>query len=291
MTTTALTLSHQNWLTPSTDIDQYIAKVRQIPALDADEERRLAIALQETNDINAAQTLIVHHLKFVVHIARGFTGYGLPLGDLIQEGNIGLMKAVKRFEPQRGVRLVSFAVHWIKSEIHEYVIRNWRMVKIATTKAQRKLFFNLRSMKKSIGWLNEEEARVIADELNVSTKDVFEMESRIHGQDIAFELGDDDEDNDHFSPSQWLADSSVDPAESAENAEQNAEHDNLMQRKLARGLQSLDDRSRAIVQARWLNEDNKATLQTLADEYKVSAERIRQIEQQAMHQLRSHIEA
>ena len=287
MTTTALTLSHQNWLTPSTDIDQYIAKVRQIPALDADEERRLAISLQETNDINAAQTLIVHHLKFVVHIARGFTGYGLPLGDLIQEGNIGLMKAVKRFEPQRGVRLVSFAVHWIKSEIHEYVIRNWRMVKIATTKAQRKLFFNLRSMKKSIGWLNEEEARVIADELNVSTKDVFEMESRIHGQDIAFELGDDDEDNDHFSPSQWLADSSVDPAESAENAE----HDNLMQRKLARGLQSLDDRSRAIVQARWLNEDNKATLQTLADEYKVSAERIRQIEQQAMHQLRSHIEA
>ena len=287
MTTTALTLSHQNWLTPSTDIDQYIAKVRQIPALDADEERRLAIALQETNDINAAQTLIVHHLKFVVHIARGFTGYGLPLGDLIQEGNVGLMKAVKRFEPQRGVRLVSFAVHWIKSEIHEYIIRNWRMVKIATTKAQRKLFFNLRSMKKSIGWLNEEEARVIADELNVSTKDVFEMESRIHGQDIAFELGDDDEDNDHFSPSQWLADSSVDPAESAENAE----HDNLMQRKLARGLQSLDDRSRAIVQARWLNEDNKATLQTLADEYKVSAERIRQIEQQAMHQLRLHIEA
>ncbi|WP_298641719.1 RNA polymerase sigma factor RpoH [uncultured Cardiobacterium sp.] len=287
MTTTALTLSHQNWLTPSTDIDQYIAKVRQIPALDADEERRLAIALQETNDINAAQTLIVHHLKFVVHIARGFTGYGLPLGDLIQEGNIGLMKAVKRFEPQRGVRLVSFAVHWIKSEIHEYVIRNWRMVKIATTKAQRKLFFNLRSMKKNIGWLNEEEARVIADELNVSTKDVFEMESRIHGQDIAFELGDDDEDNDHFSPSQWLADSSVDPAESAENAE----HDNLMQRKLAKGLQALDARSRAIVQARWLNEDNKATLQTLADQYNVSAERIRQIEQQAMHQLRSHIEA
>ena len=287
MTATALTLSHQNWLTPSTDIDQYIAKVRQIPALDADEERRLAIALQETNDIDAAQTLIVHHLKFVVHIARGFIGYGLPLGDLIQEGNIGLMKAVKRFEPQRGVRLVSFAVHWIKSEIHEYVIRNWRMVKIATTKAQRKLFFNLRSMKKNIGWLNEEEARIIADELNVSTKDVFEMESRIHGQDIAFELGDDDEDNDHFSPSQWLADSSVDPAESAENAE----YDNLMQRKLTKGLQLLDDRSRAIVQARWLNEDNKATLQTLADEYNVSAERIRQIELQAMNQLRSHIEA
>jgi alternative sigma factor rpoH len=229
----------------------------------------------------------VHHLKFVVHIARGFTGYGLPLGDLIQEGNVGLMKAVKRFEPQRGVRLVSFAVHWIKSEIHEYIIRNWRMVKIATTKAQRKLFFNLRSMKKSLNWLNESEAKVIADELNVSTKDVFEMESRIHGQDIAFELGDDDEDNDHFSPSQWLADDSIDPAEHTEHAE----HENLMQRKLAKGLQALDPRSRAIVQARWLNEDNKATLQTLASEYNVSAERIRQIEQQAMHQLRAHIEA
>ena len=287
MTTNALIATHKNWLTPSTDIDQYIAKVRQIPALDAEEERKLAIALQETNDINAAQTLIVHHLKFVVHIARGFTGYGLPLGDLIQEGNVGLMKAVKRFEPQRGVRLVSFAVHWIKSEIHEYIIRNWRMVKIATTKAQRKLFFNLRSMKKSLNWLNEAEAKVIADELNVGTKDVFEMESRIHGQDIAFELNDDDEDNDHFSPSQWLADDSIDPAEHTEHAE----HENLMQRKLAKGLQALDPRSRAIVQARWLNEDNKATLQTLASEYNVSAERIRQIEQQAMHQLRAHIEA
>ena len=185
------------------------------------------------------------------------------------------------------MRLVSFAVHWIKSEIHEYIIRNWRMVKIATTKAQRKLFFNLRSMKKSLNWLNESEAKVIADELNVSTKDVFEMESRIHGQDIAFELNDDDEDNDHFSPSQWLADDSIDPAEHTEHAE----HENLMQRKLAKGLQALDPRSRAIVQARWLNEDNKATLQTLASEYNVSAERIRQIEQQAMHQLRAHIEA
>ncbi|MDO4643583.1 MAG: RNA polymerase sigma factor RpoH [Cardiobacteriaceae bacterium] len=286
MTTQALALNHKNWLTPNTDIDQYIAKVRQIPPLDAESERKLAIALQETNDINAAQTLIIHHLKFVVHIARGFIGYGLPLDDLIQEGNIGLMKAVKRFEPQRGVRLVSFAVHWIKSEIHEYVIRNWRMVKIATTKAQRKLFFNLRSMKKSIGWLNEEEARVIADELNVTTKDVFEMESRIHGQDIAFELGDNDDENDHFSPAQWLADSSIDPAESVAHTE----HEDLMQNKLAEGLQTLDPRSRAIVEARWLNEGDKATLQTLASEYNVSAERIRQIEQQAMIQLRKHIE-
>lgn len=284
----ALTLPQSQWLTPNINIDQYIAKVRQIPALDAEEEQRLALALQKNNDIQAAQTLIVHHLKFVVYIARGFTGYGLPLGDLIQEGNVGLMKAVKRFEPQRGVRLVSFAVHWIKSEIHEYVIRNWRMVKIATTKAQRKLFFNLRSMKKNIGWLNEEEAQAIAAELSVSTKDVYEMESRIHGQDIAFDLNDNEEaENDVFSPAMWLTDDSVDPAESAEQIE----YEDLMQSKLSKGLQTLDPRSRAIVQARWLNEDNKTTLQALADEYKVSAERIRQIEQQAMLQLREHIES
>lgn len=284
----ALTLPQSQWLTPNINIDQYIAKVRQIPALDAEEEQRLALALQKNNDIQAAQTLIVHHLKFVVYIARGFTGYGLPLGDLIQEGNVGLMKAVKRFEPQRGVRLVSFAVHWIKSEIHEYVIRNWRMVKIATTKAQRKLFFNLRSMKKNIGWLNEEEAQAIAAELSVSTKDVYEMESRIHGQDIAFDLNDnEDAENDVFSPAMWLTDDSVDPAESAEQIE----YEDLMQSKLSKGLQTLDPRSRAIVQARWLNEDNKTTLQALADEYKVSAERIRQIEQQAMLQLREHIES
>lgn len=284
----ALTLTQSQWLTPNTDIDQYIAKVRQIPALDAEEEQKLALALQANNDIEAAQKLIVHHLKFVVYIARGFTGYGLPLGDLIQEGNVGLMKAVKRFEPQRGVRLVSFAVHWIKSEIHEYVIRNWRMVKIATTKAQRKLFFNLRSMKKNIGWLNEEEARAIAAELSVSTKDVYEMESRLHGQDIAFDLNDsEDAENDIFSPAMWLTDDSIDPAETAEQVE----YEDIMQSKLSKGLQTLDPRSRAIVQARWLNEDNKTTLQALADEYKVSAERIRQIEQQAMLQLREQLEA
>lgn len=273
------------WLTPSTDIDQYIAKVRQIPVLDADEERRLAEDLQQNHSLESAQALIVHHLKFVVHIARGFSGYGLPLGDLIQEGNIGLMKAVKRFEPQRGVRLVSFAVHWIKSEIHEYVIRNWRMVKIATTKAQRKLFFNLRSMKKSMTWLNEEEAKTIAKELNVSTKDVYEMESRLQGQDIAFDPTDNTEDDDIFSPSAWLADDSIDPAEYTELAEQ----DDLRHRQLAIGLEKLDPRSREIVQSRWLEEDNKATLQSLADKYQVSAERIRQIEQQALAQLKTNM--
>lgn len=278
-------LSQAQWLTPSTDIDRYIAKVRQIPILEADEERRLAEDLQQHNSLEAAQTLIVHHLKFVVHIARSFSGYGLPLGDLIQEGNIGLMKAVKRFEPQRGVRLVSFAVHWIKSEIHEYVIKNWRMVKIATTKAQRKLFFNLRSMKKSVNWLNEDEAKAIADELNVSTKDVYEMESRLQGQDIAFDPMESSDDDDAFSPSAWLTDDSIDPAEYTELAEQ----DSLMHSQLAVGLEKLDPRSREIVQTRWLDEDSKATLQSLADKYQVSAERIRQIEQQALAQLKSGI--
>lgn len=285
MTSKALALSQPQWLTPSSDIDQYIAKVRQIPMLDAEEERKLAEDLQQNNSLEAAQALIVHHLKFVVHIARGFSGYGLPLGDLIQEGNVGLMKAVKRFEPQRGVRLVSFAVHWIKSEIHEYVIRNWRMVKIATTKAQRKLFFNLRSLKKSMNWLNDEEAQAIADELNVSTKDVYEMESRIQGQDIAFDPTDDNDDDDAFSPSAWLTDDSIDPAEYTESAEQ----ENRLQAQLTAGLEKLDTRSREIVEARWLNDDKKETLQSLADKYQVSAERIRQIEQQAMAQLKTGI--
>lgn len=293
---TASTISMQNntlpipapayWLTPSSDIDHYIAKVRQIPVLEAEQERELAEQLQKHQSLEAAQTLIVHHLKFVVHIARGFLGYGLPLGDLIQEGNIGLMKAVKRFEPQRGVRLISFAVHWIKSEIHEYVIRNWRMVKIATTKAQRKLFFNLRSMKKSTTWLNESEAQAIADELDVSIKDVYEMESRLQGQDIAFDPLDSDEE-DEFAPSAWLVDETIDPALSTEHDEQ----EQLLHRRLQIGLNKLDARSREIVETRWLNEDSKTTLQNLADKYQVSAERIRQIEQQALAELKSSIVA
>lgn len=269
------------WLIPSTDIDQYIARVRQIPVLDASEEQRLARELQSENRIEAAQTLIMHHLKFVVHIARGFSGYGLPLADLIQEGNIGLMKAVKRFEPDHGVRLVSFAVHWIKSEIHEYVIRNWRMVKIATTKAQRKLFFNLRSMKKGLTWLSQDEADKIASELNVSSKDVFEMESRLQGQDVAYEPSDDDEEN-PFSPSAWLSDDRPDPAEENEHAESAA----LLTHQLGDALNQLDARSRDIVESRWLCEGKKTTLQVLAKRYDVSAERIRQIEHQAMQTLK-----
>lgn len=293
MTATAISMQNSQlpvaapsfWLTPSSDIDLYIAKVRQIPVLEAEQERELAEQLQKHQSLEAAQVLIVHHLKFVVHIARGFLGYGLPLGDLIQEGNIGLMKAVKRFEPQRGVRLISFAVHWIKSEIHEYVIRNFRMMKIATTKAQRKLFFNLRSMKKSTNWLNENEAQAIADELDVSIKDVYEMESRLQGQDIAFDPLDSDEE-DSFAPSAWLVDENIDPARSTEREEQT----HLMHRRLHLGLNKLDARSREIVETRWLNED-KATLQSLADKYQVSAERIRQIEQQALTELKTSISA
>ncbi|MDO4434950.1 MAG: RNA polymerase sigma factor RpoH [Cardiobacteriaceae bacterium] len=275
------------WLTPSSDIDRYIAKVRQIPMLEAEEEYQLALALHQDNNLAAAQKLVVHHLKFVVHIARGFNGYGLPMGDLIQEGNIGLMKAVKRFEPSRGVRLVSFAVHWIKSEIHEYVIRNWRMVKVATTKAQRKLFFNLRSMKKGLHWLTDQEASTIASELNVSKKDVLEMEQRIHGQDISFSLHDDEEEDNGFSPEMWLSDEEADPAHHLAHHE----HEQLMHSRLQEGLKKLDERSRAIVEARWLDENSKATLQTLAEQYQVSAERIRQIESQAMNQLKGYLNA
>lgn len=273
-------------LVPSSDIDRYIAKVRQIPILSAEEEQRLAHAFYDKQDLQAAQSLIIHHLKFVVHIARGFSGYGLPLGDLIQEGNIGLMKAVKRFDPQHGVRLISFAVHWIKSEIHEYIIRNWRMVKIATTKAQRKLFFNLRSLKKGVNWLSDAEAQNIASELDVPLREVYEMEKRMHGQDLAFDMDDSDEDS-PFSPSAWLHDDTIDPAEQTEREET----ENRMQNQLHNGLALLDNRSREIVQARWLNEDSKETLQSLADRYGVSAERIRQIEQQAMSTLRSHFDA
>lgn len=287
-----LVLAHENennhseqWLTPVNDLEHYIARVRQIPVLNAEEEYRLAVDFQEQNNLQSAQALVLHHLKFVVHIARGFMGYGLALGDLIQEGNIGLMKAVKRFEPNRGVRLVSFAVHWIKSEIHEFVIRNWRLVKIATTKAQRKLFFNLRSMKKSLNALNHEEALHIAKELDVSVKDVYEMERRMNGQDISFSINDEDNDEQTFTPEMWLADENADPAVSVANGREEA----LLNHRLSEGLNRLDARSRAIVEARWLNEDNKATLQDLAQTYNISAERVRQIEQQAMQQLKQHL--
>lgn len=272
---------------PSTtdDIGNYLSKISQIPILTREEEQDLAKKLYHHNDIEAARTLVMHHLRFVVYIAKNYRGYGLALPDLIQEGNIGLMKAVKNFDPAKNVRLASFAVHWIKSEMNEFVIKNWKMVKIATTKEQRKLFFNLRSKKKDFNWLTQDEAKKIAKDLNVSTKQVFEMESRLAGQDVGFdgpESNDDDAIN--TSPSQWLTqEESNDPAILAEQDEtaintQNAIHT---------ALNTLDERSKDIVTRRWLNEENKATLHELAAEYNVSAERIRQIENQAMKKLKT----
>lgn len=272
----------------SDDFSAYASAIADIPTLTAEEEKELATRLIEHNDIQAAQMLVLAHLKFVVHIAKGFTGYGLPLVDLVQEGNVGLMKAVKRFDPTYNVRLISFAVHWIKSEIHDFVIRNWRIVKVATTKAQRKLFFNLRSSKEGLGWLNESETSSIADELNVSVDEVKRMESRLFSSDVSFDLpASADEDNEQFSPSEWLADENMDPSiqvEQDDTAEKELE-------ALNRAMASLDDRSRDIVQRRWMevDEGKKPTLHDLAAEYSVSAERIRQIEAQAMVKLKKFL--
>lgn len=267
------------------DIGNYLSRINQIPVLTKEEEKQLAHELYHDNNIDAARTLVMHHLRFVVYIAKNYRGYGLPLPDLIQEGNIGLMKAVKSFDPSKNVRLASFAVHWIKSEINEFVIKNWKMVKIATTKEQRKLFFNLRSKKKDFNWLSQEEANKIAEDLNVSVKQVFEMESRLAGQDIGFDGPDNaDEENISASPSQWLTQEETnDPAVLAE---QNETATNT-QSAIHAALGTLDERSRDILQRRWLNEDRKATLHELADEYGVSAERIRQIENQAMKKLKA----
>jgi RNA polymerase sigma-32 factor len=265
-------------------LEAYTHQVNQIPLLTPEEEHDLAVQLRDENNLDAARRLIMSHLRFVVRIARGYKGYGLPLADLIQEGNIGLMKAVKRFDPEQGVRLVSFAVHWIKAEIHEYVIRNWRIVKVATTKAQRKLFFNLRGMKKHLGWLNKKEVDDIARDLKVDAADVMEMESRLHASDLAFDLpGADDEDTDsHFSPVEYLTDHNADPAMLLEKS--NSEDDQTD--KLHTALASLDERSRDIVKQRWLVEAGKATLHDLARKYAVSAERIRQLEEMAMKKLK-----
>lgn len=271
------------------DITSYLNRINQIPVLSREEEKELAHQLYHENSIEAARTLIMHHLRFVVYVAKNYRGYGLPLSDLIQEGNVGLMKAVKHFDPAKNVRLASFAVHWIKSEINEFVIKNWKMVKVATTKEQRKLFFNLRSKKKDFNWLTQDEAKKIAEDLNVSVKQVFEMESRLAGQDIGFDGADDSSDDDNAapqSPSQWLThEETHDPAVLAEQQEHEANTRNAIHTALA----GLDDRSRDIVQRRWLNEDNKATLHELADEYGVSAERIRQIENQAMKKLKAYL--
>lgn len=269
----------------SGSLEAYISSVNSIKMLSAEEEKSLAERLYNEGDLSAAKQLIMSHLRFVVHIARGYSGYGLPQADLIQEGNIGLMKAVKRFDPNVGVRLVSFAVHWIKAEIHEFVLRNWRIVKVATTKAQRKLFFNLRKAKKRLGWFSREEVDTVAKELGVTHAEVMEMESRMSAHDPAFDLSADDDDTREggsFAPVQYLQDKSTDVATQVENDDWDA-HAN---RRLGLALKSLDERSQHIVRARWLD-DGKVTLQDLAAEYQVSAERIRQLEQNAMKKLRT----
>jgi RNA polymerase sigma-32 factor len=262
-------------------LDAYISAVHRIPVLSPEEEQSLSRDYLEDANLDAAKKLVMSHLRFVVHVARGYSGYGLQLADLIQEGNIGLMKAVKRFDPDQGVRLVSFAVHWIRAEMHEFILKNWRIVKVATTKAQRKLFFNLRKSKKRLGWMNAAEVRTVANDLGVPEATVREMESRLSGRDIGFEPVTDDEDA-KPAPAAFLIDEGADPYENVSDAD---DSDNRMQ-ALSDALVQLDARSRDIIQRRWLDDDNKATLQDLADEYGVSAERIRQVEANAMKKMR-----
>lgn len=269
----------------SSSLEAYIQSVTRINMLGAEEEQELAKRLQETGDLQAAKQLIMSHLRFVVHVAKGYAGYGLPQADLIQEGNIGLMKAVKRFDPDVGVRLVSFAVHWIKAEIHEYVLKNWRIVKVATTKAQRKLFFNIRKAKKRLGWFSDAEVTMVAENLGVSKADVTEMESRMAAQDPAFDLAGDNDDETDFSPVHYLEDHSSDVAQQVESA--NWEFNS--QSRLFSAIKTLDERSQHILQARWLD-DEKTTLQELAETYQVSAERIRQLEKNAMNKLKACME-
>lgn len=268
-------------------LDAYINAAYQLPILSAEEEQRLAYRLRDHQDLEAARQLITHHLRFVVQIARGYNGYGLALADLVQEGNIGLMKAVKRFDPTLNVRLVSFAVHWIRAEMHEFILRNWRIVKVATTKAQRKLFFNLRSKKSRLGWLNSSEVEAVASDLGVKPSEVLEMESRLSGQDLGFDGPTDADDDDTIvAPASYLVNESDDPATSLEKSDL-IEHQTS---KLVSGLDNLDERSRDIVEARWLREQ-KETLHDLAEKYGVSAERIRQLESNAMKKLQASIEA
>ncbi|MFK3648003.1 RNA polymerase sigma factor RpoH [Lysobacter enzymogenes] len=264
-------------------LDAYIGAVHQIPVLSVENEQALARRFRDDEDLDAARELVHSHLRFVVHVARGYNGYGLQIGDLIQEGNIGLMKAVKRFDPDQGVRLVSFAVHWIRAEMHEFILKNWRIVKVATTKAQRKLFFNLRKSKTRLGWMNAEEVRQVALDLNVSEREVMEMESRLSGRDIGFDAPS-DEDDDHAppSPAAYLRAADEDPSQSYERED---EEDNQLA-LLREGMAGLDARSRDIIKRRWLDADSKITLQELADEYGVSAERIRQIEANALKKMR-----
>jgi RNA polymerase sigma-32 factor len=272
---------------PTGSLEAYVAAAAQVPMLSVEEERDLATRLQQEGDITAARQLVMSHLRFVIHVARGYSGYGLPQADLIQEGNIGLMKAVKRFDPNVNVRLVSFAVHWIRAEIHEYILRNWRIVKLATTKAQRKLFFNLRKNKKRLGWFSQEEVEAVARELDVPAATVRQMEERMSGQDTAFDGYDADDDSDFKpAPAGYLQDMSLEPAAQLE-AENWEAHNMAM---LSDALSNLDERSRDIVQSRWLSEE-KATLHELAAKYGVSAERIRQLEANAMKKMKGALAA
>jgi RNA polymerase sigma-32 factor len=266
---------------PTGSIETYVNAAYQVPVLAADEERNLAERLRDHNDLNAARRLVMSHLRFVIRVARGYQGYGLPLDDLIQEGSVGLTKAVRRFEPDLGVRLVSFAVHWIRAEIHEYILRNWRIVKIATTKAQRKLFFNLRSRKKRLGWFSRDEVKDVANELGVKPETVLEMELRLANLDTAFDGSDSDDDDAPAAPAAYIPDTRMEPAAALEHADTENDQRERMFAELAR----LDERSKSILQSRWLCEEKK-TLRELAEEFGVSAERIRQIEQEGLKKLR-----
>jgi RNA polymerase sigma-32 factor len=289
MTTTALAPAGYGGTTalalrgPLGSLDAYIDTVSRIPVLSREEEVRLATRFRSESDLDAARELVLSHLRFVVHIARGYSGYGLPMGDLVQEGNVGLMKAVKRFDPTVGVRLVSFAVHWIRAEIHEYVLRNWRLVKVATTKAQRKLFFNLRKAKKNLAWLSAEETQAVARDLGVTAAEVTQMEQRLAARDVAFDPAPEGDDENVYSPSAYLPAPDSDPALAVERDE----WEDASSQRLRHALATLDARSRQIVERRWLADENKATLHELAAEYSVSAERIRQIEASALKKLKA----
>ena len=275
-------LQTMEWMTPGANLNAYIQGTATVPILTLDEEKSLGEALFYEDDLDAARKLVMSHLRFVVHIARSYNGYGLPLADLIQEGNVGLMKAVRRFNPEKGVRVVSFAVHWIKAEIHEFILRNWRIVKIATTKSQRKLFFNLRSAKKELQWLSADEAKAVADDLGVDVKDVMEMEMRLTSRDATFDAPvDDDDESTAYSPSLYLESKGADQQNKLRTKTLKA----TITFRLAAAVKNLDERSQAIIQRRWLD-DTKATLHQLAAEYGISAERIRQLEKNAMKKVR-----
>jgi RNA polymerase sigma-32 factor len=267
---------------PIGSFDAYLDRVSRIPVLSREEERQLAERLHRDGDVDAARQLVMSHLRFVVHVARGYAGYGLPLPDLVQEGNVGLMKAVKRFDPTVGVRLVSFAVHWIRAEIHEYVLRNWRLVKVATTKAQRKLFFNLRKLKKNLAWLTPEETRAVAADLGVDPREVAEMEQRLAARDLAFDPSPDSDEDESYSPAAYLPAPDANPADVIEAQE----WDSTTTRRLTAAVAQLDPRSREILRRRWMQDGEKATLHELAGEYGISAERIRQLEANAIRKLR-----